>query len=480
MTIQNKIWGLVSLAVLVMGGIWIALTYSNQQAQEQYSSILSRYLQMNEVTTSSQALVSELNEYIRLPVPSQEEVLQDQERALRTTQQQVEALRTEANQLDMTNYLLMIDSLIEASNRTLSFVKQSEVDAATGEFNEANRIAASLEDRTLYILDKELRTYNTLYQELIKQSGELEKLGLWLLGLITTIVLLVAYRFSLSITRPVHELTRAANEVAKGNFQTPIHITSNDEIAFLAKTFDKMRENVNDLFEETQEKARLENELQESQLLLKESQLKSLQNQINPHFLFNTLNTLSKKAYLDGAEETSDLLVSVAGLLRYSLKKVDQSVTLAEEVHVIEQYIAIQKARFAERLTFNLEVDSSLLESRIPSLTLQPIIENAMIHGVEKLVDGGTITLRIYQHHEVVLAEVEDDGPGMSPEELERLLHQEVQSEIGHSTSIGFQNVVKRLQLFFNRAEVLSIKSALGKGTTVTIHIPIEKEVIVE
>lgn len=480
MTIQNKIWGLVSLAVLVMGGIWIALTYSNQQAQEQYSSILSRYLQMNEVTTSSQALVSELNEYIRLPVPSQEEVLQDQERALRTTQQQVEALRTEANQLDMTNYLLMIDSLIEASNRTLSFVKQSEVDAATGEFNEANRIAASLEDRTLYILDKELRTYNTLYQELIKQSGELEKLGLWLLGLITTIVLLVAYRFSLSITRPVHELTRAANEVAKGNFQTPIHITSNDEIAFLAKTFDKMRENVNDLFEETQEKARLENELQESQLLLKESQLKSLQNQINPHFLFNTLNTLSKKAYLDGAEETSDLLVSVAGLLRYSLKKVDQSVTLAEEVHVIEQYIAIQKARFAERLTFNLEVDSSLLESRIPSLTLQPIIENAMIHGVEKLVDGGTITLRIYQHHEVVLAEVEDDGPGMSPEELERLLHQEVQSEIGHSTSIGFQNVVKRLQLFFNRAEVLSIKSALGKGTTVTIHIPLEKEVIVE
>lgn len=480
MTIQNKIWGLVSLAVLVMGAIWLALTYSNQQAQEQYSSILSRYLQMNEVTTSSQALVTELNEYIRLPVPAQEKRLQAEEKQLRAIQQRVEALRTGENQLDMTNYLLMIDSLLEASNRTLSFVEQSEVDAVTQEFNEANRIAASLEDRTLYILDRELRTYNGLYQELIKQSDELETLGLWLLGLISSIVLLVAYRFSLSITRPVHELTRAANEVAQGNFQTPIHINSNDEIAFLARTFETMRENINDLFEETQEKARLENELQESQLLLKESQLKSLQSQINPHFLFNTLNTLSKKAYLDGAEETSDLLVSVAGLLRYSLKKVDQSVTLGEEVHVIEQYIAIQKARFAERLTFHMEVDDLLLDTHIPSLTLQPIVENAMIHGIEKLVDGGTITLRIYRQQDTVLAEVEDDGPGMAPEALHRLLHQEVRSETGHSTSIGFQNVVKRLQLFFNRLDVLTVTSAVGKGTTVTLHIPLQKEVTSE
>lgn len=475
MTIQNKIWGLVSLAVLIMGGIWVALTYSNQQAQEQYSSILSRYLQMNEVTTSSQTLVAELNEYIRLPVPSQEDKLKRQEQQLQGIQQQVRTFRTEDNQLDMTNYLLMIDSLIEASNRTLSFAKQSEVDAAAQEFNEANRIAAALESRTLYILDRELRTYNTLYRGVLEQSQELERLGLWLLGLITAIVLLVSYRFSLSITKPVHELTLAANEVAQGNFQTPIQITSNDEIAFLARTFETMRGNINDLFQETQEKARLENELQENQLLLKESQLKSLQSQINPHFLFNTLNTLSKKAYLDGAEETSDLLVSVADLLRYSLKKVDQSVTLGEEVRVIEQYIAIQKARFSDRLTFQQEVDSRYLSIAIPSLTLQPIIENAMIHGVEKLVDGGSITLRIYRQEAFVVAEIEDDGPGMSEEELTRLLSQEVQAETGHSTSIGFQNVLKRLHLFYGMADLLTIQSALNKGTTVSIRIPVEE-----
>ncbi|MBM7707152.1 HAMP domain-containing protein [Chryseomicrobium aureum] len=474
MTIQNKIWGLVSLAVLIMGGIWIALMYSNQQSQEQYSSILSRYLQMNEVTTASQSLVTELNEYIRFPVPAQEEKLAREEQQLREIQEQVRQFRTEDNQLDMTNYLLMMDSLIEASNRTLSFVKQSEADAVTQEFNEANRIAAALESRTLYILDQELRTYNQIYRDLIQQSKELERLGLWLLGLITAIVLLVAYRFSLSITKPVHELTRAANEVAKGNFTTPIHSSSNDEIAFLAKTFDTMRENINELFQDTQEKARLENELQENQLLLKESQLKSLQSQINPHFLFNTLNTLSKKAYLDGAEETSDLLVSVAGLLRYSLKKVDQSVTLKEEVTVIDQYIAIQTARFADRLTFHKEIDPTCMQVQLPSLTLQPIVENAMIHGIERLVDGGTIVLRVFKQHDAVIAEVKDDGPGISEIDIEHLLHQEVRQETGHSTSIGFQNVRKRLQLFYGTQDVMTIESSPATGTTVRIRIPLE------
>ena len=116
-------------------------------------------------------------------------------------------------------------------------------------------------------------------------------------------LLLAIYWFSLSITRPIHQLTRAANELSQGRFNQRIEVQSNDEIAFLAQTFDEMRININDLIVEIQQKALLEHELQQSKLLLKESQFRSLQNQINPHFLFNTLNTLSKKAYLDGAEE---------------------------------------------------------------------------------------------------------------------------------------------------------------------------------
>ncbi len=134
--------------------------------------------------------------------------------------------------------------------------------------------------------------------------------------------------------------------------------------------FDRMRLNINNLISEIQQKAELEKELQQNKLLLQESQLLSLQSQINPHFLFNTLDTLSKKAYMEGSEETSDLLASVAGLLRYNLKRLDRSVTLYEEVNVLRQYMEIQKARFTERLRFTEEIDESCLYVQVPGLNL--------------------------------------------------------------------------------------------------------------
>ena len=258
--------------------------------------------------------------------------------------------------------------------------------------------------------------------------------------------------------------------------QQKIVVESNDEIAFLAKTFDVMRININDLILEIQQKAQLEHELQQSKLLLKESQLKSLQSQINPHFLFNTLNTLSKKAYLDGAEETSDLLVSVAGLLRYNLKRIDRSVTLYEEVLVLYQYMEIQKARFADRLHFETKIDESCLHVNIPGLTIQPIIENAVIHAIEPEENGGTISVRIFRDECWIIIEIEDSGKGITQEKIKLLLKGQLNTNEGHSTGIGFQNVVKRLQLFYGVDNLVSIESEEGIGTKVIIQIPETRE----
>jgi sensor histidine kinase YesM len=197
-----------------------------------------------------------------------------------------------------------------------------------------------------------------------------------------------------------------------------------------------------------------------------------LQSQINPHFLFNTLNTLSKKAYLDGSEETSDLLVSVADLLRYNLKRVGRSVTLYEEVIVIKQYMDIQKARFTERLQFHMEIDESCLHVQIPGLTLQPIVENAVIHAIEPKEDGGVIWFRIIDGTDKVTIEIEDDGVGMAEHKIQQILMENFVQMEGHSTGIGFSNVVKRLRLFFGFEEVIDIESGKGRGTKVVLKIP--------
>ena len=170
------------------------------------------------------------------------------------------------------------------------------------------------------------------------------------------------------------------------------------------------------------------------------------------------------------------LLVSVAGLLRYNLKRIDRSVTLSEEVVVLNQYMEIQKARFTDRLQFKSDIDESCLQVKIPGLTLQPIIENAVIHAIEPEQDGGTIWFRIKKNGPWVIIEIEDSGQGISREKMEQLLKGHVVPIEGHSTGIGFQNVVKRLHLFYGLEDLVTIDSKEGRGTKVVIQIPREVE----
>ncbi|HJV16384.1 MAG TPA: histidine kinase [Bacillales bacterium] len=470
--IQKKIWMLAIIVLFIMAAIWIALTYYNQKTQNQYNEILQRYLRLNEVKIASQQTIIDLNNYLIMPTPENLEQFSLSKERIQKAKKEILDLRNAKNDFALTNYINLIDSLIETTNRSIMFQSEKESEASTREFSEATHISKYISDMTLTLIDTELRTYDHFYRSIIEKSLELKKLGIWLMLLITFLLLIITYWFSLSITRPVLNLTRAANELARGRFDLQIEVKSNDEISFLAQTFDRMRININNLILEIREKAQLESELQQSKLLLRESQLRNLQSQINPHFLFNTLNTLSKKAYLEGSEETSDLIVSVAGLLRYNLKRIDRSVTLYEEVIVIQQYMDIQKARFTERLQFHIEIDESIMHVQIPSLTLQPIVENAVIHAIEPKEDGGVIWLRIMEEADRLKIEIEDDGPGITEHKIQQILKEHVVQSDGFSTGIGFSNVVKRLRLFYGFDDVIEIESGKRCGTKVVLKIP--------
>ncbi|GIN61239.1 hypothetical protein J27TS8_12320 [Robertmurraya siralis] len=470
-SIQKKILMLTTFVLFIMASIWFTLTYYNYKTQHHYNEILQRYLSMNEVTRVSQEMVTYLNNYMLSPTAENLQKLELSKEKIQKAKYDVFPLRNEENQFALTNYINLVDSLVETTDRLILFNNGDDSESVTKEFSEANRISNYISEMKLTLLDTELRTYDRFYRTIIQQSEELIKLGIWLILLITIALLMITYWLSLSITKPIQRLTDAANELSRGDFDVKIHVEANDEIAFLAKTFDRMRININNLILEIKQKAQLEHELQQNKLLLQESQFRSLQSQINPHFLFNTLNTLSKKAYLEGSEQTSDLLVSVAGLLRYNLKRLDRSVTLSEEVEVLKQYMDIQKARFTDRLTFQTEIDEASLNVRIPALTLQPIIENAVIHAVEPKEDGGRVSLKIEDQPGWVQVHIADDGVGMSAAKIEQILReQQVQTE-GHSTGIGFSNVVKRLRLFYGYEDVIAIESSENKGTTVTLKI---------
>ncbi|WP_458118597.1 sensor histidine kinase [Paenibacillus sp. Z6-24] len=470
--IQRKIWTLTAVVMFIMVVIWITLTYYNQKTQEQYNDILQRYLYMNEVTTASQQMVTSLNHYLLTPTEANLSSLRSKEHKLRNARWSVALLRNGQNDFALTSYVNLIDSLIESAERSVMFQTEKETEDSAQAFSEATRISRYISEMTLKLLDMDINTYERSYREMIAQSSAFKQLGVLILLTMTFLLLLFTYWFSLSITRPVEQLTRAAQELAKGRFDLQVKVQSTDEISFLARMFEHMRININNLIIEIQQKAQLESELQRNKLLLRESQLRSLQSQINPHFLFNILDTLSKKAYMEGAEETSDLLVNVAGLLRYNLKRLDRAVTLYDEVKVMQQYMEIQKARFTDRLHLQTDIDTDCLYVPIPGLTLQPIIENAIIYAVEPSEQGGTIRVSIQDSNEYVKIEIADDGPGMSSERIQQILEEQPVENEGQSTGIGFSNVVQRLHLFYGTADVVDIQSIPGQGVRVIIKIP--------
>lgn len=471
-TIRKKILTLTTMTVVMMLIIWIALTVYNRQTQDQYNNVLQRYLLLNEINMSSQQLISDLNHYMSESEPEYIEKLDQTKALLLDNQSNVWALGHQENEFELVNYVYLTDSLIETVDRSIRLSLQDDREAAEREFNDATRIANYISETTMTLIDIELKTYDTFYRHIINQSGNINQLGIWLFLFLCFNLIVMTYLISRSITRPIYQLTEAANELSQGKFDAEVQVDSKDEMAFLAKTFNRMRQNINNLISEIQLKAQLEKELQENKILLQESQFRSLQSQINPHFLFNTLNTISKKAYLEGATETSDLLVNIAGLLRYNLKRLNRSVTLFDEVTVLRQYIDIQKARFTDRLHFYESIDPAVLDIRIPALTLQPIIENAVIHAIEPRESGGHLYFRMFDQGDFVLIEIEDDGPGMSEEKIEQLTDGRFTQREGHSTGIGFTNVIKRLRIFYGANHLVKIKSNVDQGTKVSLQLP--------
>ncbi|UJF36062.1 sensor histidine kinase [Paenibacillus hexagrammi] len=342
-TIRSKMMLLSMLICTIMGIIWLSMSIFNQITVEKYNEILQRYLLMNQASEFSQSSLTSLNKYRMSPTLDALHVYESENNKLLLTKSEMNWLRNRNNSMLLENLQNMLDSQSQAMELAVRFQQDSDEENAAKQFDEATNISKYVSEATLKLISGEQMTYDEFYRIMIKRSSDINKMGFWTLALVSLLLLLFSYRFVNSVTEPILTLTQSARELSRGKFEKPIEIKSNDEMSFLAKTLDNMRLNVGNLIDEIQSKAQVEYDLHQHKLMLKESELKSLQSQINPHFLFNTLNMLSKEAYLAGAGKTSDLISSVAGMLRYNLRRMDSKVTLRDELEVLEEYLLIQK-----------------------------------------------------------------------------------------------------------------------------------------
>lgn len=206
---------------------------------------------------------------------------------------------------------------------------------------------------------------------------------------------------------------------------------------------------------------------------LRASELKALQAQINPHFLFNTLNTIARLALLEGASQTQEVVYALSDLLRDNLRDINVLRTLQEEIQSVKDYLMIQKIRFGDRILVNIDIDPEIMTALIPALTLQPLIENAIIHGLEKKIEGGTIQVRGYYEGDTIIISIIDTGVGVSMERIRSIFRAEKQLKThGETTGLGIINVHKRIQHHYGNEYGLKIESKLGEGTSNYICFP--------
>ncbi|MBD2863192.1 cache domain-containing sensor histidine kinase [Paenibacillus oceani] len=214
-----------------------------------------------------------------------------------------------------------------------------------------------------------------------------------------------------------------------------------------------------------------------AQVLEREAQLRALQAQINPHFLYNTLDTINWIAIGHGKHDISEMIDALAKYFRLSLNKGRDVMSVADELNLARVYLDIQKSRFLNSFEYRIEPETDLLDYTVPKLTLQPIVENALLHGIHKMKNKfGTILIRAYREGNELILEVSDNGIGMEEEHAQRLLvePQTMARAEGSGSSYGLYNVNERIKLFAGEASGLRITSRLGEGTSVTVHIRLD------
>lgn len=276
---------------------------------------------------------------------------------------------------------------------------------------------------------------------------------------------LLSILVSRGITRPIRFLSGAMENFGQGNFDINCQVDSEDEIGRLSHTFNQMVMDMNSLV----------NTVYEQKVMKQEAQMKSLQMQINPHFLYNTLDTINWMARIRHVDEIGDMVAALSNMMRYSLEK-KSFVRLGEEVKSLKDYIAIQNYRYRDKMVAEIEIDESLMSLYIPRLLIQPILENAIVHGIEEKLDKGHILVAARREDEDLYIQIMDDGVGMTEETMSHILREDYSMKKSGHTSIGVVNVNRRIQMIYGKDYGLLVQSVLGAGTKITIHIPAREE----
>lgn len=309
-------------------------------------------------------------------------------------------------------------------------------------------------------------TVGVFYQEeMLKRVRDIVRQYIIIALILMIVATFSAIMLANAVTLPILKLRKSMSQVQNGDFNVHLEeLKSNDEIGDLVASFETMTGEINHL---------LENNVKTEQEKRK-NEMKALQAQINPHFLYNTLDSIIWMSQAGKKDDVIKMTSSLSKLLRRSISNPEEMVTLAEEIDQVKNYLVIQKMRYRDKLEYEINSDPELEKHMVIKLLLQPLVENAIYHGIKYKEGKGLITIREYIEDGKLCIAVQDDGVGMTPDELEHIFDEHKNNTI--STGVGVYNVDKRIKLNYGEDYGVYYRSWQGMGTVAILMLPLNEE----
>ncbi|MCK8059665.1 MULTISPECIES: sensor histidine kinase [unclassified Fusibacter] len=487
-TIRTKVTGftLTILVSLLVG--YLSMFYITLDISKNFTAMFSDSLTLDTLADEMIRFEKNLESYLNTKSSDSFVSYLDSLERLREMQKKLRlGLSHQESVLKFNGIGNMLDGYFEEASKSITNKRARNIEATILSFERLQKISANI---AVVMDDINGGAFNNNVDEFIAMTRTIDQIKLVFIGIFVVVLLLgvvFIVDFTQAVANPIEKLSDYATNISAGNYDFEVEtVHGYDEAKVLTQTFKEMSANIKSYVEALKDKAVTENKLRltevenlKMQNLLKQAELMALQSQINPHFLFNTINAGLQLAILEDADRTADFLDHMARMFRYNIQSLDNSVTLYDEIKNIRHYEHLMAVRFGEMLSITYEIDDLALEQVMPPLVLQPIVENALIHGLKDKEDNGKIEIYAEVGEDVLSITILDNGKGMDESTRMEMLRTAYEPQIGyqnglgHTTGLGIANVYERLCAFYGKSHVLTIDSTQGIGTKVILQLPI-------
>lgn len=484
MSLQGKISSIYILTNLFVCLVNILLILGINRMSGEMEMVYRDNLNLNELSESLDAVQSSMTDYLNAKTSDS---LEEYYRNSQIYMQLVDGLEDEINgdsyDRMKRNIKHMSGQYLEIADQTIDAKRGRNVEKYRARYENAAQMYDYINTYIYSLNNQQFKNNSENYTELSQAFRLFETIGIAVIMVVIVVNVCIITKLVGTLISPLKTLAKSADEVANGNFEVEIpEVQTQDEIGVVSGAFNQMVVSIREYIERIRHSMEVERVMKEKELLmethLKDAQLKYLQAQINPHFLFNTLNAGAQLAMLEGAERSYRYVQNMAEFFRYNVKKGDATVTIREEIELVDNYIYILNVRFSGDIHYEKKVDQSLLRVEMPSMILQPIVENCVNHGIREMSGKGRIWLKVYRIDDVACISIRDNGTGMSAETIDKVLSGTYREEelAAGSNGIGMDNVIARLKLFTECDDVMSIVSeGTDQGTEVIIYLQIRE-----